>query len=332
MAKTLVTITIDTEASIAGAYDAPGQVMPNFYGPVDGMANGRSEALGFLIETFSRYDIRATFFIETLHTRFFGDAPMAERCAALEAAGQDLQLHAHPTWQSFADGALVEIKEDDRSFGRPHDELTAIYAEAQEAFVRLAGRKAVAARTGNFDTGTETFAVMRAAGIKVTSNICVAVQRPADEAICLTGGRQRIEGVLELPVTCFGAAGRSGTQMLRPLQITATGTGEMLYLLEQAHARNAGHVVIVTHPFEFIKKADDQYNRIKANRLVQRRLEALCRYLDRNRDRFDVVTMGECAEGLDRLGDLPPVPLAAPFGASIRRILENGINDRIWVL
>jgi hypothetical protein len=332
MAKTLVTITIDTEASIAGAYDVPGRMMPNFYGPVDGAVNGRSEALGFLIETLQRFDIRATFFIETLHTRFFGDVPMADRCAALQKAGQDLQLHAHPTWRSFAEGKLVEIDKDDRSFGRPQEELTAIYAEAQDAFVRLTGKRAVAARSGNFATNTETFAAMRTIGINVTSNICIAVHRPSGEALGLAGGRQRIKGVLELPVSCFEAIAPTGGKKLRPLQITATGAAEMLYLLEQAHARDAGHVVILTHPFEFIKKADAQYSRVKANRLVQRRLTSLCRYLNSNRDRFEVVTLGECAEGRDRLEELAPVPLTAPLGATIRRMLENGINDQIWAL
>ncbi len=87
MTKTLVTLTVDTEASIAGAYANPDRFKPNFAGPVDGMVSGRSEALGFLIETFERFGIQATFFIETLHTRYFGDEPMKRRCEALRAAG-----------------------------------------------------------------------------------------------------------------------------------------------------------------------------------------------------------------------------------------------------
>ena len=51
--RTKVVLTVDTEPSIAGAFANPSQT-PLLHEPVAGEINGRSEALGFMIETLSR--------------------------------------------------------------------------------------------------------------------------------------------------------------------------------------------------------------------------------------------------------------------------------------
>ena len=54
--RTKVVLTVDTEPSIAGAFANPSQA-PLLHEPVAGEINGRSEALGFMIETLSRCDL-----------------------------------------------------------------------------------------------------------------------------------------------------------------------------------------------------------------------------------------------------------------------------------
>ena len=109
--RTKVVLTVDTEPSIAGAFADPSYT-PLLHEPVAGEINGRSEALGFMIETLSQRDLTATFFVETAHTRFFGTLAMGGYVERLMRAGQDVQLHLHPDWLSFADGDLRP--------GRPH--------------------------------------------------------------------------------------------------------------------------------------------------------------------------------------------------------------------
>jgi hypothetical protein len=70
------------------------------------MVGDRSEGLGFLVETLSRYVLTATFFVETTQARYFSDRMMGGYVDRLLPADQDVQLHFHPCWLSFKDGKL----------------------------------------------------------------------------------------------------------------------------------------------------------------------------------------------------------------------------------
>src|SRR3546814_10670783 len=131
-------------------------------------------------------------------------------------------------------------------------------------------------RTGNFSTALRVFEAMRDAGLENASNICLAVHRPPEEALWVTGGSHRFAGIRELPVTCFVDSGPVGRGRLRPMQVTAGSAAEQIALLRQAHDDQRGVVVIVTHPFAYLKKRDFSYRGLTANRLMQRRLESLC--------------------------------------------------------
>lgn len=97
-----------TEPSITGAYVDPKRFKPLIHEPVWGEVAGKSKALGFLIRTLQKLSLEATFYIETANTRYFGQAPMGECARKLRAAGQDVQLHPHPTWLNFENGAVKQ--------------------------------------------------------------------------------------------------------------------------------------------------------------------------------------------------------------------------------
>ncbi len=102
LVKTKVVLTVDTEPSIAGALRENEFHTPLIHEPVAGVVDGKSEALGFLAETLSGHGLVATFFVETVHTRYFPDTVMGGYVDHLLRAGQDVQLHLHPCWLSFA--------------------------------------------------------------------------------------------------------------------------------------------------------------------------------------------------------------------------------------
>jgi hypothetical protein len=67
--RTEVAITIDTEFSVAGAFEDFERYKPIAEQMVDCAVDGKSEGLGFLLptfelETFEKYDVPATFFVE----------------------------------------------------------------------------------------------------------------------------------------------------------------------------------------------------------------------------------------------------------------------------
>ena len=69
--KTKVVLTVDTEPSIAGALAPSTRNKPLIHEPVWGKVGDRSEALGFLLDTLTHYQLSATFFVETVHLAYF---------------------------------------------------------------------------------------------------------------------------------------------------------------------------------------------------------------------------------------------------------------------
>lgn len=102
--KTKVVITVDTEPSIAGAFAHPERYKPLIHEPVWGEVDGESQALGFMLKTLRRHSLCATFFVETAHLSYFPSQVMGKYVQEIRSSDQDVQLHLHPCWESFAQG------------------------------------------------------------------------------------------------------------------------------------------------------------------------------------------------------------------------------------
>ena len=331
--KTLVVLTVDTEASIAGALGDPEGCEPLLHEPVAGEIGGKSEALGFMIETLSEHDLRATFFVEALHTRYFPASAMATYVEQLMTAGQDVQLHLHPAWINFENGRprRSDLVSDNCS-ELDLDLLAELMDEGAAQIKGWSGQRPTAFRTGNFATDLVVFDAMAKVGLEASSNICHAVRPAPSSELALTGGCHEIAGIRELPVTCFVDRGPVGRGKLRPLQVTAVGGTEMIGLLKQIHQMHEGRgglAVIVTHPFEFLKPGDFRYSRMTANRLVQGRFRALCAFLARESNSFEVVPLNEAAarQAPEAGGEIPV--LEGGGMPAILRAGQNFLNDRL---
>jgi hypothetical protein len=89
-------------------------------------------------------------------------------------------------------------------------------------------------------------------------------------------------------------------------------------------------VVLVTHPHEFIKHRDVRYSRLRRNRVNQARFEGLLRFVRQHRDEFAVVPICDIADEAAATDDIrEPVISVSPLNA-LARMVENGVNDRIW--
>jgi hypothetical protein len=325
--KTNVVLTVDTEPSIAGAFVDLVANPPLIHEPVAGVVAGRSEGLGFLIETLVRHGLKATFFVETAHTAFFPADLMGRYVEQLQAADQDVQLHLHPSWLSFANGKPASTgKITDHCSELERSRLAELIVRGCEQIQAWTGRRPTGMRTGNFSTAMSVFEAMRDAGLENASNVCLAMHRPPEQELQVAGGSHRFAGIRELPVTCFADSGPVGRGRLRPMQVTAVSAAEQIALLRQAHEARRGVVVIVTHPFEYVKKKDFRYRGMRANRMVQRRLDTLCSFLAANSDSFAVVPLEEAAR-LSQPESAPPL-----HGQALRATLRaaaNVVNDRL---
>jgi peptidoglycan/xylan/chitin deacetylase (PgdA/CDA1 family) len=334
--KTSVIITIDTEASIRGGIHSYAVgLRPVLDQRIACKVGGRSEGLGFILRTLREHGLRATFFVEAAHVNYFGSAPMAGYVEEILDAGQDVQLHVHPAWFSFSNGILKSERPITDSCAQiSASALDEYFAQSLATLQAWTGRRPVAFRTGGFSVSPAVYHALERLAIPLSSNLCIAVFDPDEPSYRLPGGCRQIGSVREYPVTCFLDRRGWGSPRFRPLQVISCSSGEMTSSLDQAYTLAYDQVVIVTHPFEYVKLATrDQANfwsfeRLIVNRTARMRLRRLCAYLSEHRHRFDVCTFAELA-ARPRPQDQVVAPLRGnPFQAWWR-ILANGLSDRV---
>jgi peptidoglycan/xylan/chitin deacetylase (PgdA/CDA1 family) len=320
-----VCITIDTEFSIGGAFDDP-CLAPVADPVVCCPAGGREHGLAFLLEVFERFGLKATFFVEALNAAWFGPDAMGSHARLIHARGHDVQLHLHPCWLHFrrpdwrSDLSAAAI--NDSCSGRAPAELAEMLEYGLRVFAEWGLPRPIALRTGNLQVDSTVHAVMAEFGLTLSSSVGLAHRQPEEKALRLTGGIRRFGPVAEVPVLSFGQ---------RLFTIAGTGEAEARAVLVQARAKGASPVVVLTHPFEFVKVGDDQFTRLRPNRITQRRLRALAAFLAAHPSDFRVTTFRDAAERWLK-GEVAAPDLSAPLLPGVARMLTNGLNDRLWWL
>ena len=325
-----VCITIDTEFSIAGNFADP-ELLPVAEPIVLGEIDGKEHGLGFLLNTFAEFGVRATFFVEALQTAYFGDEPMGAIARRIAEAGQDVQLHLHPCWLYYEATSGQEQKAtlDDSCAHRSDAELDHFFEVGISAFSRWGLTRPVAVRSGNFEVDANFYRAAARSGINSSSSIALAVRRPSDETLVPAGNSCTIEQVLEFPV--FSYSHPFGLyKRLRPLAITACSSTEILSALWQAHEYGISPVVILTHPQEYIKHKGSRYTTLRPNRVNQTRLKTLLRFLRQHDDEFVAVPLYAIEQSR-----LPAVSshyseISVSARHAIGRMAENAINDLVW--
>jgi hypothetical protein len=300
---------------------------------VAGQVAGRSEALGFITRALGEAGLCATFFIESLHTAYFDEGEMGGYVDGLMTQGHDPELHVHPAWLTFRNRkADLANAVSDRCADHSEARLVEILELGKWQIERWTGEAPVAMRTGSFSTSRAAFKAMSRVGLKASSSICVGHSPPSEVELHLPAGVHTIDGVTEYPITCFRDQGPVGRSRFRGLQITACAQWEIHALLDEAHRNGYPYVIVVTHPFEFIKKDSPRYAKLTANRINQARFRWLCRYIAGNPDRFCAVTMRELARREPaRLNEKLP-ELSGAAIPSMMRSAQNVLNDHIWAL
>lgn len=330
---TYVHITIDTEFSSCGYFNAPPTGEPVGEQAVRCVVNGQSHGLDFLLSTFAAHGVRATFFVEALNTLYFGDEPMGRIARAIHAAGHDLQLHLHPSWLACAAPNAPErpLRPVTDHCGELDDATAgAAIALALDVFARWGVPRPIAFRAGNLQAGLGLYRALAANRFALASSLAMGIYRPAEPELQIHNGRRRVEGVLETPVTTYAVAWAAGRHRLKALSITGATFAEMRIVLAQAQAAGLEDVVVLTHPFEFVKRGDHQYRRLTRNRVNQRRLIALCALLADQASGLRSATFRDRAEAWLAGGNRPDVLLRVPLGAAAIRMGENFLNDRLW--
>ncbi|HXP32332.1 MAG TPA: hypothetical protein VN832_14655 [Stellaceae bacterium] len=323
-------MTIDSEFGSGGTSLDPSRRLALSKASVYCPARGEDHGLPLILKALARHRTPATFFVETLCTTQLGDAPVRQTVDAILAAGHDVQLHIHPYWLgSGAPGALARADRlaIDSCAGWSLGEIQAIIEQGLEPLARWKVQPPIALRTGNLTVDRTVYRAMARLGINVASNIGFACFRASDPSLHLMAGRHWIDGVLEIPVTSYVQFSLPHWKRYRLMTITAVGAGEMISLLRRARAKGVSPIVILTHPFEFIKGDRPGGEGCLPNRINQRRLVSLLEFLADHRDEFAPVSIAEAAPRWLAGQASQPEQIQAPLLPTLRGTLENKAND-----
>jgi hypothetical protein len=296
-----------------------------------GAVDGKEHGLGFLLESFSKFGVQATFFVEALQAAYFGDEPMGGIARRIAQAGHDVQLHLHPCWLHYESAATQEPEEvpNDSCADRSDAELDHFFQYGLATFSRWGLPRPVAVRSGNFEVDASFYRAAARSGMLCSSSIALPVYRPSDEALGRAGSRHRIGQVLEFPVSAY-AYSLGPRKRSRPLAITACSCAEIVSVLSQARDRGISPVIIVTHPQEYIKRKDFRYATLRHNRVNQTRLKTVLQFLSQNKDTFVTVPISAISDDDSNLVESNGLALSVSARQALSRMFENGINDLVW--
>ncbi len=268
-----VMITVDTE--YASGYVASGEDVScaeNFARCLSCETPSGPVGVGYQMQVLDRHGLKATFFVDPMPALLWGTDAVRKIVEPLVERGHDVQLHLHTEWLALADTNPITAGRTghnlcDFSF----DEQHALIGWAAEQLVEAGARYPVAFRAGNYGANDDTLRALARLGLQFDTSFAPA----------LTGGDCRIglgrgdlapvlrEGICEVPIAAIGARGG-----LRHAQLTALSLRELKAAIRHAAAEDWPAFVLVSHSFEMMNR-----DKGVANRMVQRRFEALCEWI-----------------------------------------------------
>jgi len=338
--KTSVYITVDTESSMGGAWQEPSKRPLSAARHVFCQNQRGAFGIPLIVQELQRHGFRATFFCEMLATHVLGEADTRSITDFLLAAGQDVQLHLHPTYWHYhlqTQNALVDSLSTSR---RKSDLLSAHSSEEQEflldeacqIFRRCTGRWPAAFRAGNFAANQTTLQILAKRGILIDSsfNPAYVVSHFFDEQSPAVNLVQFIGGVWEFPIMVAKTRFPEGNGY-KPFDLCALCNAEMETILNIAHETGMEHVTLIFHCFSLVKPKDVSYSSFKPNRIVIGRLQKLLRFLDRESSKFMVRTFGEIATVLPSQKEQyrSVLPDLGFWRGSLRKAVQ-GLNHFYW--
>ncbi|HYW16976.1 MAG TPA: polysaccharide deacetylase [Allosphingosinicella sp.] len=140
--------------------------------------------------------LKACFFVDPMPALVYGIEPIRRMVDPILAAGQEVQLHLHPVWQSVAEGVTEGARFELTCFDA-EDQLDLIET-ARDLLVEAGAPRPVAFRSGGYAADVRTLAALLQAGLGFDSS-----HLPGKCALPLErdlAGSADLGGVIELPV------------------------------------------------------------------------------------------------------------------------------------
>lgn len=321
-----VFLTFDTELWPDRKRPLSESLEPAFRRDILGETGKGAFGLARILDILDRHGLPGVFFVEALFASAAGGEPLRRivELVRKRGRGHEVQLHLHTEWLRLQERPLVPVPVDVR---HPAGEgeiagqhLRHFEPAAQEellraglANLRAAGADRVTAfRAGNFGADRDALRTLARIGLACDSshNLAHLGRACAVDTAAPLLGPEVLDGVIEVPVTCF----RDGFRRLRHAQINGCSALEMRQLLDRSAARGERTFVVVGHSNELLDGS-----RTRPDPVTIRRFERLCAHLSAGKDRFQVRGF----DGLkpeDVLGPAPPGLLRGSLAGAVVRV------------
>lgn len=249
---------------------------------IDEISGARHDSLQILLSALNKFRLPATFFVDLCEVSTWGKSMMRQVCERIMAAGQDLQLHAHPH-HFTKDSRRWQLSDYDRA------DQEKVLDFAMESFIEMTGRKPDSFRAGGFGVDENTFAILRERGVQVD---CSLMYRWPGCSVDqdMNGAPRYVHGVRELPMTPVVTLGTR----THPIRVSSIDFNWLpLFALKRIlrRLRDAGApvAVILLHSSSVMARVDAVNFEYREG--LARKFETLLEFL--RKESFEVRTIGE---------------------------------------
>lgn len=259
--------------------------------------------IGYQLDQFRRYGLKATFFVDPMPAILFGLDPIRRIVDTVLNAGQEVQLHLHPNWAGakLGDKGAAYIGFEMMRF--PRYAQRDLIEGAVELLTAAGAPPPVAFRAGCFGANDDTLDALGECGFEYdSSHNGAAAPWPSEIALPATQvAPVRRGGVIEVPVSLV--EDRAG--QFRPFQICALSIGEIRAALDHAIRKKHVATTIVSHSFELANR-----NGCRANGIHVRRFDSMCRMLGEAKEALPTVHFRDRPALALGFNDVPLAPSA----------------------
>jgi len=330
-----VLITFDVECSMGGAWNDPSlKPVPPRLGMMGDYGN-RQLGVPLICDILKRSDLKATFFIEPFNAELGWPGETEPVVQYLVSRHQDIQLHVHPNHVHYAQYKAGErYRMTDQMADLSVAEQTDLLQSGAALLEEWSGVRPITFRAGNMGASEETFQAMKAAGLWMDSSYTF----PYVGGQCRFRETERYNGakwygeILEVALSAYRQPKFPGLHAAKPVDLMGSSFEECRDAVEMICNAGADAVVIL-HSFSLFKVRDKQYHGGKLNRIVTRRFEKFCKWINTNRNKYPPRTFTELGqlvrEQAYRPKAVPPCIINKPLHALTRKVIQ-GLNNYYW--
>lgn len=330
-----VFITFDVECSMGGAWNDPAlKPIPPRLGMMGEYGKHRF-GVPLICDILQRSNLPATFFLEPFNEELGYPGETEPVARYLTECGQDVQLHIHPNHVHYG---LIQAGQDCQRT----DQMADLSPEWQQEVVEKGsalleawtGSRPIAFRAGNMGASEETLKALAAAGVWIDSSYTF----PYVGGQCRFAETERYNGskwygeVLEVALSAYRQPKFPGLHAAKPVDLMGSSFAECRDAVKMI-CDAGGDAVVILHSFSLFKVRDKQYSGGRFNRVVARRFERFCEWLDDQRRQYPPRTFAELGRMVREEGYQPkavaPCRVNRPLRAMVRKAVQ-GVNNFYW--